>query len=229
MIISDLDGTLLNNDEDCIKREFVNKIRAFTDRGVIFAVNSGRSYVSLKNVLKEIENRTVFICNDGTQIMYKNCLLYKMGIDKSILSGIKDKCADLNIDFTLCLRDKNISGTENGFIFEDVYKIILDKSVCGVKKISKIKEFIKNLNVRICFEDNKFLEICNKSADKGKAAEYIKKRFGIENGVVAFGDGENDLPMFDNADTVYIVKSKNNIGYGAAKVISGAQQFIIDM
>lgn len=80
ILMLDLDGTLLATPGSVLTPAFVNKIIALTNKGWMFSVNSARPYDSLKRFLAPLESRTLFICNDGAQIMYKNCLIYKAPI-----------------------------------------------------------------------------------------------------------------------------------------------------
>ena len=68
ILMLDLDGTLLATTGSVLTPAFVNKIIALTNKGWMFSVNSARPYDSLKRFLAPLENRTLFICNDGAQI-----------------------------------------------------------------------------------------------------------------------------------------------------------------
>jgi Cof subfamily protein (haloacid dehalogenase superfamily) len=51
-------------------------------------------------------------------------------------------------------------------------------------------------------EDVYWLDVHHKLATKGGAVKLVKERFGASN-VICFGDGDNDLSMFDLADEAY--------------------------
>lgn len=231
MILSDFDGTLFPKKDGKLDEEFIIKIKKLTDCGLIFAVNSGRPYHTLRQMLKPIENRTVFICNDGAQIMYKNCLLLKQTVSKESASSLGSLALDLGCTPFAALKEKTLPITQNillqkGLFNQDIFKLIIIKNKIDTAALSSLKEMATSLGLRPCYEDGTYIEFCNKDANKGNATAYIKMRFGIKNGVAAFGDGDNDLPMFEQADLVFLIKSDNNICYPDAKVIENMQEYV---
>ncbi len=234
MIISDLDGTLFTAPSRELSKSFITKVRQLTDCGKIFAVSSGRTYKDLKVLLKPIENRVVFICNDGAEIMYKNCLIYKNTIERAAFTVLAGELLNAACDVFAVTREKNQRVTneyllEKGNLGADVFKIVAAfSSTTAAEQKRRLKVLSQNLGLRVSFEDESYIEFVNKTADKGAAAKYLKEKFGVKSGVVAIGDGENDLPMFKEANKVYIVKGKANIYFEGAKQIANAQEFIIE-
>lgn len=231
MILSDFDGTLFPKEDSKLKEEFVIKIKRLTDCGLIFAVNSGRPYHTLRQMLKPIENRTVFICNDGAQIMYKNCLLFKCTIPREAALALGSLTLELGSAPFAALKEKTLPITQNillqkGLFNQDIYKLVIIKNKLGSSAILNIKEKAVNLGLRLCYEDCTYIEFCNKEANKGNATAYIKTRFGISSGIAAFGDGDNDLPMFEQSDLVFLLKSDKKICYPGARVIENMQEYV---
>ena len=57
-------------------------------------------------------------------------------------------------------------------------------------------------NVQFCTHRDRFLEISEKGADKGRALEKICEHIGIDiSETIAFGDGENDILLLEAAGT----------------------------
>lgn len=233
MILTDFDGTLLSNGTNKLRDSFVTKIRRLTDCGMIFAVNSGRPYYSLRKELKALESRTVFICNDGAQIMYKNCLLRKTVVDKEQARPVIELALKEGLTPFAALRERTLPITgevlgNKGFFGEDIYKLVFVKNKTSAAGIQKIKELAKAVSLRVCYEDERYIELCHKDANKGSAAAYLKERFRIKDGVAAFGDGENDISMFKEADLVYLMKNAKGICYPGARVIENMQSFVVE-
>ncbi len=232
LILTDFDGTLIPKTSGELSKEFAEKIVNLTDRGVIFAVNSGRPYGTLKKLMSSVANRTLFICNDGAQIMYKNCLLYKNPISADVAKEIALKALALGLTPFAALREKNAPVTEDilsrkGIFGEDIFKLVLIKeNVRG--DLSELKELAKSRGLRACFEDNDYLEFCVASANKGTATEFVKQKFGISCGVVAFGDTKADYLMFNQADEAFIPKDAKDVCYPGAKFVDSVQEFIIN-
>lgn len=233
MIISDFDGTLFPKGVSKLNDDFITKIRCLTDCGVIFSVNSGRPYHTLREMLKPIENRTVFICNDGAQIMYKNCLLLKTVVDKNQVIPIADLSLNYGVAPFAVLRERTLPVSEDilaekGLFNEDIYKLVLVRNKTLDEDIAKIKQKADSVGLRVCYEDKMYLELCHTKANKGNATAYIKNRFCIENGVVAFGDGDNDISMFEQADSVYLIKGEKDLYFPGSRVIDNMQNFVVD-
>ena len=56
------------------------------------------------------------------------------------------------------------------------------------------------------YNDRMWLEIMPKSATKASAVLQLKKMMEFDY-IIAFGDGVNDIPMFEIADECYAVKN----------------------
>lgn len=232
LIVTDLDGTLIKSSEETLSVEFVNKIIKFTDCGNIFAVNSGRPYGHLKKYLEPLLGRTVFICNDGAQIMYKNCLLHKSTISNKI---VLELCKGVDFEKLLpvaYLREKNIIITHEvlrlpAFFGQDILKIVFTKKSPLKEDLLYLKTAAESLGLRVCYEDGDYLEFCLKEANKGFAIEVLKKKFSSLNDIIAFGDSESDFSMFKMADKVFLCQGKKGVTYPGAKIINSAQEYII--
>lgn len=231
LILTDFDGTLFPKGKEGLSTEFIQKIKTLTDKGVYFAVNSGRPYGTLKKLLAPLINRTVFICNDGAQIMYKNCLLYKNSICAIKVNEICHK-ANLNtLKPFAALRERNMPITEDvmakkRLFGEEIYKLIFVKNNPLSEDLNEVKALAKEKGFRVCYEDETYLEFCAKSSDKGVATEFLKGKFGITGETVAFGDSEGDYAMFKKSDKIYI-PSTAKIFFDGGKIINDVQSFIV--
>lgn len=231
MILTDFDGTLFSKENGSLEDAFVQKIKNLTDCGTVFAINSGRPYHTLRSMLKELEGRTVFICNDGAQIMYKNCLIYKHPIETKQANTVI--CAALKNGMTVfaALRERTEPITtevmgKKGLFGQDIFKLIITKNKANSKAVENVKQTAHQHKLRTCFEDDIYLEFCAAEANKGNATAYLKKRFSINNNIAAFGDGENDIPMFDESDMNYVIENKSGFYYSGAKLIQNMQEFV---
>ncbi|MGI6004906.1 MAG: HAD family hydrolase [Christensenellales bacterium] len=63
-------------------------------------------------------------------------------------------------------------------------------------------------------------EIMPRAASKAAAVTHLKERLGCRR-VIAFGDGHNDLPMFEAADACYAVKNAATVLKKAATAVIG--------
>lgn len=233
LILTDFDGTLFPKEKEELSKEFIQKIINLTDKGIYFSVNSGRPYGTLKKLLAPLLNRTVFICNDGAQIMYKNCLLYKNPVCAVKANEICHK-ANLNtLKPFAALRERNMPITEDvmakkRLFGEDIYKLIFVKNNPLSEDVAELKAIALQKGFRICYEDSEYLEFCNKSSDKGVATDFLKRKFSITGEIVAFGDTKGDFPMFERANKVFIPSCAKNFSFVGAKTVDDVQQFIVN-
>ena len=56
------------------------------------------------------------------------------------------------------------------------------------------------------YRDEYWLEICPQNCTKAKTIQKVRERYGFER-LVVFGDGINDIPMFEIADEAYAVSN----------------------
>ncbi|MBQ4154307.1 MAG: HAD family phosphatase [Clostridia bacterium] len=231
LILTDFDGTLFPKEKEELSKDFIQKIINLTDKGVYFAVNSGRPYGTLKKLLAPLINRTVFICNDGAQIMYKNCLLYKNPICAIKVNEICHKANTNSLKPFAALRERNMPITEDimakkRLFGEEIYKLIFVKNNPLSEDVNEVKSLAEQKGFRICYEDETYLEFCAKSSNKGVATEFLKEKFSITGETVAFGDSEGDYAMFKKADRIYI-PSTANISFEGGKTVEDVQSFIV--
>lgn len=197
LIVTDYDGTLVPQGKT-LSSKFFTKVNMLANRGCIFAVASGRPYNQLKKLLSPISSQTVFIANDGSQMMYKNCVLYK----KTVCNlKAKELCAfaiDNGLTPIASLREENKAIKQEHFqlpmfLSSDIFKLIFVKNG---KDVNDVKKKAIELGMRVCFEDGEYLEVCHKDANKGEAVKKLMEKFGVnENQTVVLGDGPNDVPM----------------------------------
>ena len=69
LIVADMDGTLLNDNNE-INEEFWEVHKKLKEKGVIFAVGSGRQYHNLKERFSSIKDDMLFIAENGTYVVY---------------------------------------------------------------------------------------------------------------------------------------------------------------
>ena len=87
LIVADMDGTLLNDNNE-INEEFWEVHKNLKEKGVIFAVGSGRQYHNLKERFSSIKDDMLFIAENGTYVVYHDEELYINTIEKKDLEKI---------------------------------------------------------------------------------------------------------------------------------------------
>ena len=232
LIVSDYDGTLNYNDAP-LSNQFFVKLNNLSNRGTIFALASGRPYNQLKKLFFKVAGNIAFVSDDGAQVMYRNCLLYKKTVE---LNDAKALCRlAINNDFVaICaLREENKSVKKEQldlpfFLSADIFKIIVIKNG---KNAQVIKDFAQSLNVRVCYEDETYLEFCHKEANKGEAIKKLMQKFTVNEGqTIIFGDGINDIPMLQLTKNRFFPENADKavLDLGGT-VIKSVEQHILEL
>lgn len=234
LFVSDLDGTLLDEKKG-LEDEVAKKINyLINEKGLNFTIATGRCFEDAKPVLDKINFKLPVILQNGALIVWpqtKEIFSYK-NIDNNIKEKIL-KFMDEN-DLNARIVDKN----DNKFFvktnkpierFSKKYKKIIKRkkyiditedvtminSVDFKENLLGLNEIIKNDNISLNMckglyseEEYYWLIITNPKANKGNAVMELKEKFNFDE-ILAFGDGENDIPMSKKADVFIVSKTKN--------------------
>ena len=215
LIVADMDGTLLNDNNE-INEEFWEVHKNLKEKGVIFAVGSGRQYHNLKERFSSIKDDMLFIAENGTYVVYHDEELYINTIEKKDLEKILKIARSIdNCKAVLCgKKSAYTEATEEKFLTE------MRKYYSELKQVEKLEEVEDDI-MKVAFcdfsgsEENSFnyykdfdskfkvvvsgriwLDIMKDDANKGKAVEMVQKKLGITyDETMIFGDYLNDLEM----------------------------------
>ena len=217
LVISDLDGTLLN--ENHLLSEYTKKvIEKLNEKGVSFFLATGRHFLDLFDLKKELKlPETYSISCNGARVHGPNGeLLISHNIDDYVANQVLNLDLDSEISHSVFTDDKiyifdekelTAYGERQHMPFE-----LVNKENFKVKKPIKwfyhcenhekllsldkvIKEKWGN-HVDTMFSKEQCLEIMPKHVSKGYAIKEIAKLENINiDEIIAFGDGFNDLEM----------------------------------
>ena len=234
LYVSDLDGTLLHSDEKTSEytNAVINRL---TENGMIFSYATARSLITAKKATKGIHAKIPLIVYNGAFIMDNKTeeILIANYFDQSV-NGLLDQLnaneiyplvyAYINgkekFSFVpkLCTSglqrflDKrkgdirtNIVRTTDELKLGDVFYIVC---VDETEKLQPIYDQYKDRFHCVFHADiytnDQWLEIMPKAASKSNAIKQLKTFLGCDR-IVAFGDGKNDIDMFELADESYAV------------------------
>lgn len=232
LIVSDYDGTL-NVENKPLSQSFFTKLNMYSSRGGIFCIASGRPYNQLKKLLYQASNNLVFISDDGAQMMYRNCVLYKKPVDLKDAKAMCQKALDDGFNAICALREENRSVKKEQlalpfFLSSDVFKIIIVKDG---KNANGLKELANSLDLRVCYEDKDYIEFCHKDANKGEAVKKLMQKFGVlENQMLALGDNANDISMLSlTKNRVFPTTAKQEVLDLGGTVVEDIEKYIIEL
>lgn len=216
LIVSDFDGTLLPFDESEVSRTAKNFISTAIDKGVTFAVSSGRTYRELLGFLPEFADSIYFICCDGAYYVKKSKTLYSRKIENSDLALFFGAARE-GLSFVL-------HGAENNYSFGNIPPEAEIFAPTKINRLGEIQEKIFKVTtygrefkpspysgLRMHWDggENLSAQYVNRFADKGTALSDLQTRLALTKfDTACMGDSGNDVAMMKNAKYSYAIGSR---------------------
>lgn len=213
LIVADFDGTIMPHGQNDVSAEVINNIKRFIDKGIYFAVASGRTYSDLKKYLSEVSDYIYFIADDGALTLKNDIPIFKKPITKNALDYFFNdeifQGADLfSIDSVykvnnICYQNygKRVINIRRSFeIIDDVYKVVALSSCDKKPELN---------NLRKHFEEGSNVEYVSLFANKGLALFNLQLHLSISKfDTIAIGDSYNDVPLTKYADKTICISNK---------------------
>lgn len=226
LIVSDIDGTLLNNN-GILGTETKKMLSQLINSGIKFSLATGRLHSAVKKLASEIKINGTIISLDGSVI--KDFVSDKV-IFESFVSPVKvKKAVELAhkhvVNIALCHSDAIYFTENNSFIPEILSKygakyqevnsyvdyinntleiIFVSDMQNAISKIRDRFEFPKSYGCRISYyrstskQNMYFLELRKSGSSKGKALKRLLKYYKLGwNNIAVLGDWYNDTSMFE--------------------------------
>lgn len=239
LYVSDLDGTLLRSNETTSDYTN-SVINSLTDMGMIFSYATARSFITAKKVTKGLNARIPLIVYNGAfvidnisgDILVENYFgdtiyslledLFNNGVYPIVYSYIDGK-EKFSFIPELCTQGMNIFiSSRKGDIRTNAVKAVSDLKSGNIfyitcidepKKLEPLYEKYQNKFHCVYQEDfyskEQWLEIMPKETSKSNAIKQLQELMNCER-LVVFGDGKNDIDMFQLADEGYAVQNAND-------------------
>ena len=228
MVVSDMDGTLLNSDLE-ISQENLQAIEALRKKGIRFCVATGRPEQLIKEYIEPLRMTDPMIMYNGSVIghPFKDENLYELKLAKSDIRAIIEYCEENDVIYMPYSKDKLISkpnyrvdffeernkklDDKNKCIFEDIRDIdkIVNENVINkilliendIDKFNEVKAIVSQYpQFEIATSQKGFIDINPKGASKGNALKVLADHFGYTlDEIVVFGDQDNDVSMLEVA------------------------------
>jgi len=230
MVVTDMDGTLLNSKHEVSKR-FFELFRKLQERDILFVAASGRQYHSIVEKLESIKNEIIVIAENGGFAMQNGTELISTPLENGAKNSVLDLLAPIkNIHPVLCGKHsayikKDSSGFEEKLReYYTTYEVLDDlKGFSGeILKIAiyhfessekyifpEVKHLEGDLKVKISGEN--WVDISSPNANKGFALNLIQKKYGVTpSETLVFGDYNNDLEMLALADFSFAMENAHS-------------------
>ncbi|WP_306771830.1 MULTISPECIES: HAD family hydrolase [Polaribacter] len=229
LVVSDMDGTLLNSKGE-VSTLFFDLFKQLKEKNITFCAASGRQYNSIVSKLDAIKNNIYVIAENGG-IAKKNDDLLVLNLlsaekIKKILPILK---SIENSHVVLCGKNGAfIDSKDEDFIdlfqeyytkyqiVDDLYSIIDNEDFLKVAiyhftsseeyVYPLIKDFDEDLLIKISGKN--WLDISDKKSNKGNALREVQKILNItKEETMVFGDYHNDIEMLREADFSFSMKN----------------------
>lgn len=223
LFISDFDGTM-GVAPDHIEKETVESIKEYQQKGGIFVICTGRSYLSIKNVCEKYGIKGIAIAFQGSLAcdLSENKIIFNGGMDNTLTARVVQDLLDFGIETGVYLDDLFYYGkrtpaiaeyerlvTVNGVSVDNLIEFIntTDKKVRKILSIGKNEELNRVLEILskkygdeiiVNRSAKTLLEVISPKWSKREAVVRIAKHYNIPlSSVLTAGDSTNDIGLLD--------------------------------
>ncbi|MCF7561736.1 Cof-type HAD-IIB family hydrolase [Sabulilitoribacter multivorans] len=229
LVVTDMDGTLLNSNHE-VSSLFFELFNELKKHNVFFVAASGRPYYSIVDKLNSIKDDIIIVAENGGLVIRKDELLLSTPIKRDNLLEIEaliESKTDIHPIF--CTKAKayfSHRSSSNGYfnslleyypnyaiikstkeIKEDIIKIALYNSEDSEKQIyPHFKHLEPNYKVKI--SGKHWVDVSDDLAHKGHAIELIQEKYNISpEETLVFGDYNNDIEMLKRASYSFAMEN----------------------
>lgn len=228
LIATDIDGTLLHDQQDTLNPAYFEVIQNLQKKGIYFCAASGRQYSSLKKLFGPAAKDMIYITQNGSDILYQN---------KNVFS----RPMTMEASRQLVLDTRAIPGAQSMYCtgdtayFEEgdweVYQLMKEEYHFNCKMVPDLlnldfpcvkfslylKEQVNEITGQeftpkwklthdVACGGAYFMDVMERNVNKGMALRKVLKMFGVSpEETMVFGDNHNDLEMMSEAKYSYAV------------------------
>ncbi len=228
LICSDIDGTLINSNEE-MPSNFKEVLTALEDRGIIFVAASGRGIASIKTKLDSDFDNLYYISDNGAILQHDGETIYKKSFNKQealeIVTAFRQSSEATIIANTEEMSYAELHPDHTADFLKEFY--VDYKLVDDITKLDE--EFVKitmrsdnhtdvNYNLphikslknsyHLVRAGHPWIDIMHAQSNKGNAIEVLMKRLDIDpSETIGFGDFPNDIHMLEVVGKSYAMEN----------------------
>ena len=225
LIITDVDGTLVPEGVSILNPEYMDMIRRFHDKGVQFAVASGRQGNSLRTPFHDVLDLLYLLPDNGGTIKHGSQTIRSNYIKKEYACGILSDLSRIPDCHTI------VSTAETSYTDSsdpEFLKLILENYKLGTQQVEDLLDYAEGCvkisswyraGSRVLYEQihekwqdtfsiaisgERWMDMNSPDTSKGNAVRWLQHKLGIfPEETVVFGDNFNDISMFHQAAFSY--------------------------
>ena len=242
LIVTDLDGTLLDGDEK-VPHRFFEQVELLSAQGIKVAIASGRQYFNIKNLFDHQAQLLYFIGDNGALGFYKDEIFHASYMPWEMAFQLVKRGKEIPNVVPLISAAHNTffeKGNEEDvkfirqfyrqcvmvddfFYIETKHEMALKVAfydITGVKENS-LKQFKNDIPGIVATQSNvHWLDIAPTGTNKGEAVKALQQKYGItQDETMAFGDYHNDIEMLEQATYSFAVASAQKEVKAVAKYV----------
>jgi Cof subfamily protein (haloacid dehalogenase superfamily) len=229
LIITDLDGTLLNDKHEVPARFWEIAHRLF-DKGIKFGIATGRPHFSITEKFEPIVDQVYAISDNGSRIVHDRTDLLSKSLPHHEIEALVMTARTVDNAWPiLCGRDqwymensdeallKAVLAYHSNFkIVDDLTKVddailkmtVYDYAGSEQNSYPQFKRFENSLKIAV--GGAKWLDITRTDVNKGEAVQVLQSLHNISpDETLVFGDFMNDYEMMRTAKYSYAMKNAN--------------------
>lgn len=217
-----MDGTFLDGEGKFDIERLKRLLAAYREKGIYFAVASGRGLLSLEKLFDEVRDEIIFIAENGSVVQFHGEDLYEATMSQEFYLATFEKLkSSPYVDTSKLL----LTGKKGCYVLETVDETYLkfsshyNENIQKVKSLSDITDeifkFTTNFTpetievgetwvnehvpgVKAMTTGYESIDIVLDYVDKGVAIKALAEKLGLSmDEVMAFGDNLNDLHMME--------------------------------
>lgn len=222
LVVTDMDGTFLNSKSSFNREKFQSLLTQLRDKDIRFAFCTGKQNERVDAIVGDLTKDLFIIGDSASRIKINDMNIYAKTFNNQLgLELIKTiKQIDENLVVIVCTEgmayaEKHISEKEQDMVLGSYEKVTFVEDLNTIDKdMLKITifdiqgqcfEHVKGLNkyedeLYIVAAEENWIDITHKDVDKGKTIRFLQQLLNISSEqTIVFGDGLNDIPLFENA------------------------------
>ncbi|NIG54526.1 HAD family hydrolase [Chitinophaga sp. Cy-1792] len=227
LIVTDLDGTLLNDNHEVPPRFWGIAENLFT-KGVKLGIATGRPYFSISEKFGSVMDKIFAISDNGSLVTHENKVLMSKPLPQSAITELVTTARTINDAWpVLCGTDQWYIEDASDTLIESI--LVYHKKLAVVDDLTKVSEPVLKVSVydlkgaeqnsyphykhlasrlKIAAGAAMWLDITRNDANKGAAVTRLQELYGISpDETLVFGDFMNDYEMMQTARYSYAMKN----------------------
>ncbi|UDI77071.1 Cof-type HAD-IIB family hydrolase [Staphylococcus taiwanensis] len=222
LVVTYMDGTFLNSKSSFNREKFQSLLTLLRDKDIRFAFCTGKQNERVDAIVGDLTKDVFIIGDSASRIKINDMNIYAKTFSNQLgLELIKAiKHIDQNLVIIVCTEgmayaEKHISQKEQDMVLGSYEKVTFLEDLNTIDtEMLKITifdsqgqcfEHVKGLNkyeddLYIVAAEENWIDITHKDVDKGKTIRFLQSLLNISSDqTIVFGDGLNDIPLFENA------------------------------